>query len=310
MADFSQSSVGSGSVDGRPARLIDAIIFCAIFLGAQFVLGAALGVVILLLDKRIDNVSLALLETASFLILIPVIRKRLKLGLRSIHLYRRVEARTYISLPLISAGFALAIVQIEMSLQRLIPVSGLMKTSFSIFGNPNDLIGALLLACVAAPVVEEILFRGVILRGFLCTYRKATALILSSVLFGVVHLNPWQLVPGMLLGMILGFFYLKTHSLLLCIIIHSLYNGGLLLLNFWSKRVAISSLVEGNQALLGYSALALGIIQVGIGVYILLRTTAARRGQLLPPQAAHSDALVLASAPERSLSTRAESEAL
>lgn len=86
-------------------------------------------------------------------------------------------------------------------------------------------IGAALLAVIAAPVLEEYLFRGIILRGLLTHYNKAAAIWTSAILFGVFHLNLRQFVLAVALGLVFGWWYTRTRSLGPSLIGHMLFNG-------------------------------------------------------------------------------------
>lgn len=88
----------------------------------------------------------------------------------------------------------------------------------------NDIF-SVITAVVAAPVLEEILMRGIILDGFLKNYGPSKAILWSAVIFGVFHLNPWQAVAGFAAGLILGWLYWQTKSLWLCILLHACNNG-------------------------------------------------------------------------------------
>ena len=57
------------------------------------------------------------------------------------------------------------------------------------------------------------MFRGVILRGFLARYKPVTAILVSSLLFGLLHMNPYQFVAAMILGVIFAWLVLRTGSL-------------------------------------------------------------------------------------------------
>lgn len=78
---------------------------------------------------------------------------------------------------------------------------------------------------VFGPVLEELLFRGAITKVLLKTYSPAKAIILSALVFGVFHINPAQIIVGMLFGLVLGWIYYKTASLIPCILIHMLNNS-------------------------------------------------------------------------------------
>lgn len=84
---------------------------------------------------------------------------------------------------------------------------------------------AILSTVVAAPILEEILFRGLIFESCAERYGKGVALLISALLFGVVHGIPVQMINAFVVGLILGYVYLKTRSLLSVIILHALNNG-------------------------------------------------------------------------------------
>jgi membrane protease YdiL (CAAX protease family) len=83
----------------------------------------------------------------------------------------------------------------------------------------------LLFGCLIAPILEEMLFRGIILRSFLRQYSRMAAILGSSVLFAVAHLNAYQFVSAMTVGIVAGWLYERTRSLWPCIVLHSTYNA-------------------------------------------------------------------------------------
>lgn len=77
---------------------------------------------------------------------------------------------------------------------------------------------------VIGPIIEEILFRGIILNGLAKRYSNKMAIITSSLIFGLVHFNVYQLCMAFLFGIFLALLYLKTHSIVLCIFAHVFHN--------------------------------------------------------------------------------------
>ena len=65
-----------------------------------------------------------------------------------------------------------------------------------------------------APVAEEVVFRGAILKSLLTKYRLWLAIVLSAVIFSVGHLNPAQMPHAFLIGLLLGWMYWRTGSIL------------------------------------------------------------------------------------------------
>ena len=86
----------------------------------------------------------------------------------------------------------------------------------------------LLAAAVLAPLLEELLFRGIVLRSFLRQYPRGRAIGLSALLFGLAHLNLVQFVVGTLLGLLLGWLYERTRSVWPGVLLHAGYNSAAL----------------------------------------------------------------------------------
>lgn len=82
----------------------------------------------------------------------------------------------------------------------------------------------LLSVSIFAPLFEEWLCRGVILRGLLQKTHPVSAILVSAVFFAVLHMNPWQALPAFILGALFGFIYYKTGSLKLTMLMHCINN--------------------------------------------------------------------------------------
>lgn len=80
---------------------------------------------------------------------------------------------------------------------------------------------------ILAPLAEEIVFRGAILRTLLDMMSKKNhwvAIMISADIFGVVHGNMAQFVNALLMGLILGWMYYRTKSLVPGILLHWVNN--------------------------------------------------------------------------------------
>ena len=80
-------------------------------------------------------------------------------------------------------------------------------------------------ALVVAPVLEEFLFRGILFRAMKGSFGVGPAVVISSILFGLVHQNVLSFVPLTFLGIILSLSYERTGDLRTCIFIHAFFNG-------------------------------------------------------------------------------------
>lgn len=126
----------------------------------------------------------------------------------------------------------------------------------------NSLAGIFVMV-VIAPVFEELLFRGVILRGFLKNYSIAKSLIITSLLFGLLHFNLIQSITAVILGLALGWIFIKTGSLWMTIFLHSLNNGISVLL----YQLTVKNNVSDSQLIY----VVLVFLIAGAASFLLLR---------------------------------------
>lgn len=83
-----------------------------------------------------------------------------------------------------------------------------------------------LLVSIMAPLFEEWLCRGMVLRGLLNSgkMKPGWAIAVSAVFFALIHANPWQAIPAFILGCLFGYVYYKTGSLRLTMLMHFTNN--------------------------------------------------------------------------------------
>jgi membrane protease YdiL (CAAX protease family) len=84
-------------------------------------------------------------------------------------------------------------------------------------------------AAIAAPVFEEIVFRGFLLPSLTRYLPVWGAIAASAFLFAVAHLSVSEILPLATLGSVLGFVYTRSRNLLAPMLLHSLWNSGTLL---------------------------------------------------------------------------------
>jgi hypothetical protein len=130
-------------------------------------------------------------------------------------------------------------------------------------------IWAFLSLVVAAPLFEELVFRGIILDGFLQQYSVRKSILWSAFFFGLYHLNPWQFITAMGLGIFIGWIYHRTRSLLPCIAIHAFANGtSFFLSGSMSEEQRDMTLVETVG---GIGTLLLVLAGAGVVLYLAIR---------------------------------------
>ena len=95
----------------------------------------------------------------------------------------------------------------------------------SLMGGQVSLWGSIASLVVVAPLTEELLVRGLILRGFLSHYSTRKAILASAIFFAVLHLNPWQFIGATTLGVLFAWWFIETRSMLPCFFGHALTNA-------------------------------------------------------------------------------------
>ena len=206
---------------------------------ALFVCGALAGGIILALLKLIFPSS-AILASQSltyllqFCVLAPVIY--VEAGRR--RQFADIEHNSPVPLdrPAVSKGkllpyiLAIALVTLALGivlepLTSIIPMPESVKKMFEEIFFGTNLTDAVISTCIFAPVCEEVLCRGIMLRGMAQHISPAKAIIWSSLIFAVIHMNPWQAIPAFVLGCFFGWVYWRTGSLWSTIALHCLNNS-------------------------------------------------------------------------------------
>lgn len=104
-----------------------------------------------------------------------------------------------------------------------------------------------------APLAEELVFRGAILRSLLkWNSRPWVAIAISAVLFSVAHMNPAQMPHTFLIGLLLGWMYWRTNSIVPGVAFHWVNNTvAYVLYNFYpSPDLKLTDLFSSQQHVL------------------------------------------------------------
>ena len=83
---------------------------------------------------------------------------------------------------------------------------------------------------ILTPVVEELVFRGVIYQALRRTMPVSSATVISAVIFAAMHLNIVLFIPLTAMGIVLALVYERSNSLLPTILVHACNNGIILLI--------------------------------------------------------------------------------
>lgn len=126
-----------------------------------------------------------------------------------------------------------------------------------------------LTVAVAAPILEELIFRGVILKAFLKRYNATKAIVLAATLFAIAHLNPWQGIAAFIAGIVIGWVYYKTKSIWPAIFIHFVNNSFSFYIGYKYNDIN-TSFYEISGGFMNYAVLLLGSLLTIYIVYKIL----------------------------------------
>lgn len=121
-----------------------------------------------------------------------------------------------------------------------------------------------LLTLVAAPLIEEALFRGVLFGALSAALAPTAVIALTAVLFGLVHMNLGQIVTATLLGLHCGYFRWRTGSIWPGVLLHLTNNAIAAFLLPALRTHAVSQVVGAWISMPG-----LLLVAVGYGVLTL-----------------------------------------
>ena len=132
---------------------------------------------------------------------------------------------------------------------------------------PLVLLLSLVSTAVLPAIFEELVFRGVILQ-LLRPAGDVTALVLSSVLFGMTHGNVEQIPFATLFGLACGYFVLKTGNIYLGMVLHFLNNAVAVLYDFFFPDLSAPEAIAWNYLLF------IGMALVGLIGWLFLHSRA------------------------------------
>ena len=143
-----------------------------------------------------------------------------------------------------------------------IPMPDLIKEAFDAAFDASKPVDLIVSTAILAPICEELLCRGNMMRGILVQKGVVKAILWSAFIFALIHFNPCQAIPAFILGCFFGWIYYKTHSIWACIFMHFVNNATsaaltLLLPDMGANETLSSVMGKGTYAVVYFSALAI-----------------------------------------------------
>lgn len=212
------------------------------------------GVVSMEYLKLISELIIPALILADCLIVIPVLFNSYR---TKNHIFRKLSPELAVKLFILGCALN-TVVSLVVEVLPKSATTNKYSSLVSLVLVDNVFISFLTNAVLAA-LVEEIVFRKMLI-GIYKTKSEKLAIVVSALLFGLMHMNPIQSTYAFVLGLVLGYVYIKSeYNLLSTFIIHLTINGTSIIYEYLPSQLQIIFLV-------------LGIISVSITVlYITIK---------------------------------------
>lgn len=178
----------------------------------------------------------------------------------------------WLGLGLTAGGATIVLGEVANVTSWLVPLPPALAQVFNDLTEGSPWVSLFTLALVA-PVTEEALFRGLLLRGFARRYGTVPGLVLSSALFALFHLNVWQALAAFVAGLYLGWVFLKTRSLWPSVVVHGVFNGLPVVLSAlgWTVVGYNTPTVPGRTDFQPLGWVFVGVLVLGGGLWLSFR---------------------------------------
>ncbi|MDR0878336.1 MAG: CPBP family intramembrane metalloprotease [Treponema sp.] len=247
--------------DQKKFTIKEAILLCFLLLGVRFVIELLL---------MLFHINAEIIYSMAFLgIVIGIVARSGKGELSRILLFKPVSMHIFLALVVMFLGFEIINSEITNIMAILIPIPD------RIFGeDPSNIFMIIICTAIFPAFTEEIFFRGILLKRLSAVYSKRKALIASALLFGMMHLNPWQFVHASISGLFYGWLYLQYGTIWLGMFMH-FYNN--ILASFMVYPVKILPNERSYSMLvlhpLWFDIMGIMIFFIGLGLTIGIAKT-------------------------------------
>jgi membrane protease YdiL (CAAX protease family) len=154
---------------------------------------------------------------------------------------------------------------IEGIVKKTVPSLFDLDEMMNLFGRWPVGLGILIIG-LGPGIGEELWFRGFFGRGLVSRYGVVGGILLTSLLFGMLHMEPRQAIPAAVMGLFLHFSYLVSRSLLVPMFLHTV-NNSLSILALHSPALVALNLPADEVPFQVYGAALLLLAAVGWAMY-------------------------------------------
>jgi uncharacterized protein len=176
-------------------------------------------------------------QAAGLVITLVLIARRLRknhetwssVGLKGFRVFQGMRYIAGYYLALLGVLIALAIITTSLGVNVASP-PGNKSGGTEMLNIIGDFWLTFAISVVIAPIIEEIVFRGALFPAIKRRYGLTAGIVLSSLVFTLVHMNPIQMISVLPLGIYLAIMYHRTGSIYPGMILHATWNLMVLLI--------------------------------------------------------------------------------
>jgi len=235
-----------------PHHVIFIIIFSIVFVTGIGVLGFFLG----------GKTALFLVEG---LIIVPAFIYSIYFNYDLKNIFRLKKISLQLIFVSIIIGFGIAVISdgLDRLFQIFLPMPEIFEKQLMEslkINSVSEFIIIFLSAVIFAGLFEEMLFRGFVQTTFEKTFNITPAILITAIVFGMIHMNPWWLIQISFLGIFLGIMAWKSESIFPSMIVHFINNG--------LSLIFINSMEESYHWYLNKEQVYIPIIVVSVVVTV------------------------------------------
>lgn len=258
-------------------KIKNAILLCLLFIVFQALVGIPIGILGAVFNLQnteyFQSITALVGMIIPFSIVIILGINKTKNRIQDVFHFKKIKLSTWIITVLFSIGLVIVSSEIDNYVNFFIPKPEFMKNIFASMMPKNSFILSFITIALIPGITEELLFRGLILEGFKKNYSIGKAILLSALLFGLIHLNPWQFITAFFIGLFSAWMAIKTESLFPSIFIHIFNNGIFAITSHYPHLNPISGFNNNGQVIkfqpIWFTCIGLALFIVSIYFFII-----------------------------------------
>ena len=270
---YDKNDSANGFLGGIIAPILMSFVFVFIFAFVAIMAGSDYESI---LNNPVVIVIMVLLSQAGFCVFLWWYHRRKNISFVKAMKFKKVNILLALVGAVVSVAFLFLSNNFVTMIDGLLRMVGYTKSSalpFDIDSIGNLILSIGVLALVPS-VVEELLFRGMVLGGLVdkksTLGRKILMLFIASLVFACIHQSAQQFVFPLMCGMVFGVVYLFSGNIWYSIIMHFSSNATVVILNYIStiNNNGQEVVAQPFEYSVGNILLAIGLLIVGVAIVI------------------------------------------